>query len=118
MRFRIGPLPLVSYDAAVPSEKDMRKLVEAYAKGIVCSGEVFNQYLDNISQDTLDAWMSSLSPELIERFRQNLGVEVELPLATPEDIGRWRRAEALIEKWLRERSPENHPRGKRDPASG
>ena len=51
----------------------------------------------NLPRHTLDTYMAKLSPELITRFQQNLQVtDVERPFAKPDDITRWRRAEALI----------------------
>ena len=91
----------------MPSEEHARRVVDAYAKGVICSGEVFNQYVDQLTEDTLDTYMAQLSPELITRFQQNLeATDVERPFAKPDDITRWRRAEALIAGWIRSRCSE------------
>ena len=80
------------------------RVVEAYAKGIICSGEVFNQYVAQVSEDTIDTYMEMLSPELILRFEQNLAADVANPVATPGDVQRRRHAQDLIEAWLRRRN--------------
>lgn len=85
-----------------------RRVVDAYAKGLICAGEVFNQYLEHISPETIDDCMTLLSPELIQRFERGVcpQSEVDYPLAKAEDIERWRRARALIADWLDRRKPE------------
>ena len=90
----------------MPSEEQARRVVEAYAKGIICSGEVFNQFVNEISEDSLESYMALLSQELITRFRQNLHADVDRPFASADDLARWRRGEELIEGWLRQREPE------------
>jgi len=91
----------------MPTAEYARRVVDAYAKGLICSGEVFNQYVDHLSEDTLDTYMSLLSSELIKRFQQSLEAPVvERPFATEDDISRWRRAEALIAGWIRRQTAE------------
>jgi len=68
----------------MPSEEHARRVVEAYAKGIICSGEVFNQFVNEISEESLESYMALLSQELITRFRQNLHVDVERPFASSD----------------------------------
>lgn len=93
-----------------------RQVVDAYAKGLICAGEVFNQYLEHISPETIDDCMTLLSPELVQRFERGVHsqFEVDYPLAKPEDIERWRRGRALIADWLVRRNPE--PQHRADPS--
>ena len=85
-----------------------RRVVEAYAKGLICSGEVFNQYVDHISSETIDDYMTLLPPKLVQTFETSVRAqfEVDYPLAKAEDIERLRRARALIADWLESRNPE------------
>ena len=87
----------------MPAALLMRMQKESYAVG-----KFSNQYVDHLSEDTVDTYMSLLSPELIKRFQQNIespDVELlELPFATANDIERLKRAKALMAAWIRRRN--------------
>src|SRR5262249_23732234 len=90
-------------DNSMTSSERAQRIVDAYAKGVICSGEVLNQLVDHISEGEVEIYMRALSPELIRKFEQSLEQESDHPLATPEDLKRWRHAEGLIRTWLRHR---------------
>src|SRR5262249_16003501 len=94
------------------SSERAQRIVDGYAKGVICSGEGLNQFVDHISEGEVEIYMRALSPELIRRFEQSLEHENDHPLATAEDLKRWRQAEGLIRAWLRRRpEPAASPNG-------
>jgi hypothetical protein len=84
--------------------------VETYEKGVVCGGEVFNQYLDHVSEDNVDEWMLELTPELLARFQNSVmdfnPNPADYGLATAADIAKWRHAASLMQAWFRRRKSE------------
>jgi hypothetical protein len=41
-----------------------------HTRGIVCSGEVWNQFIDFATPETVGEWMSQLNPELQGYFQR------------------------------------------------
>ena len=90
------------------SKERAKGIVEAYARGVICGGEVLNQFVDHISDNEVEVetYMGALSTELILRFEQDLRHERDYPLARPEDLTKIRHGETLIRAWLRHHNPE------------
>ncbi len=88
-----------------------RHLGELYEKGVICGGVVFGEFLAHVSERNVDQWMSSLSPELLARFRnslQNFNPDpADYVSATADDIKKWRYAVELMRVWLRGRESES-----------
>ena len=88
------------------SKEQAQQIVEAYAKGLICSAEVVNQFVDHMSDGDVEIYMGTLSPELIVSFERALKRENDHPLAAPEDLKKWRHVEDLMRTWLHRRNPE------------
>jgi hypothetical protein len=44
-------------------------VVAIHSRGTICSGEVWNQFVDSATPDALGEWMARLTPELERYFR-------------------------------------------------
>jgi hypothetical protein len=89
----------------MPKSKFPRLFIERHEKGLVCGREVFNQYLDHVSEDNVDEWMLELTPELLARFQNSVQdfnrSLADYPLATEAHIAKWRHAASLMRGWFR-----------------
>lgn len=94
-----------------------RLFVETYEKGLVCGGEVFNQYLDHVSETNVDEWMLELTPELLARFQNSIQDfnpnPADYVFLTATDIAKWRHAAQLMRVWFQQRrsEPDAPPNG-------
>jgi hypothetical protein len=48
----------------VASAEYAQRVIDGHAKGMICSGEVWNQMIDHATVETLDDYMTRLTPEL------------------------------------------------------
>lgn len=54
---------------ARPSSEWARQVVEYYSRGVICAGEVWNQFADHATSNTFPQLMAQLTPELERYFR-------------------------------------------------
>jgi hypothetical protein len=47
-----------------------KHVIGAHSRGIVCAGEVWIQFVDFFSPETMPVWLESLTPELDQYFRR------------------------------------------------
>ena len=52
-----------------PTER-ARRIVGYHTQGVICAGEVWNQFIDQTTPDTFADFMEELTPELQTYFRQ------------------------------------------------
>jgi hypothetical protein len=91
----------------IPAQ-NAERIVGLYKKGIICSGEVFGQFLDSIGPDTVDEYMKSLNEELLIRFELSLGTSSN-PESPREMVGKWAEAEKLVAHWISTNQPTPTP---------
>ena len=51
-------------DTDVTSAEYAQRVIDGHTRGIICSGEVWNQMIDHATAETLDDYMTRLTPEL------------------------------------------------------
>ena len=49
-----------------------RRVVDGHARGLICAGEVWNQFVDHATSETFPVFMSQLTPELQRYFRHHV----------------------------------------------
>ena len=57
-------------DAEITSAENAQRVVDGHTRGIICSGEVWNQVIDHATAATLDDYMTRLTPELHSYFQR------------------------------------------------
>ena len=51
-------------NSKLTSAEYAQRVVDGHTKGIICSGEVWNQMIEHVTADTLEDYMVRLTPEL------------------------------------------------------
>ena len=46
------------------------RVIDSHSRGLIGSGEVWNQFIDHARQDTVAEWIGNLTPELDTYFRR------------------------------------------------
>ena len=49
-----------------------RLIVEQHTRGKICSGEVYNKFVDNFTSETFADFMAALTPDLHTYFRHHI----------------------------------------------
>ena len=52
------------------STERARRIVGYHTQGVICAGEVWNQFIDQTTPETFADYMAELTPELQSYFRQ------------------------------------------------
>jgi hypothetical protein len=52
------------------SAERARRIVGYHTQGVICAGEVWNQFIDQTTPETFADFMAELTPELQSYFRQ------------------------------------------------
>lgn len=65
---RLGHFTRMSTDMS--SAERARRIVGYHKKGVICAGEVWNQFIDQTTPETFADFMAELTPELRSYFRQ------------------------------------------------
>jgi hypothetical protein len=51
-----------------------RHVVDSYTRGVICAGEVWNQFVDHTTHETFPLFMAQLTAELQRYFRHHVFV--------------------------------------------
>ena len=54
----------------ITSAERARQIVGYHTQGVICAGEVWNQFIDQTTPDNFADFMAELTPELKEYFRK------------------------------------------------
>lgn len=60
------------------SAERARRIVSYHTQGVICPGEVWNQFVNQTTSETFNDFMAELTPELQRYFRQVIFVHHDL----------------------------------------
>jgi len=64
-------------DTNVTLAEYAQRVVDGYARGVICGGEVWNQIVDHATPDTLNVFLSRGTPELDAYLQHHVLVHTE-----------------------------------------